>query len=535
MIDHAALLARFRAGVQQQGIGAAYGALLQALRAALPQTGDWLTLVQGLLQQGAPGVAVALAEEGLARHPDALELRYQLGNALRLIGENQAAERELRAVLAVQPAHAGAHASLAHLLRGGGRLQAAVQLALEALPALPERARLRDTLAFLRECEAARPALELAQRALQLAPDDGEMHAAAGELAMELGRFEQARVHLRRALAAQPGFAPGWLRLAAAHTFEVRDEPDARLIEQAVRMLPADSEAGIAARFAWAKVLADLDALHEAAPVLRATNAAMSLQAQWSARGFETFVRRQMETMPPVAVAQRLPFTPVLIVGLPRTGTTLAARLLAHHPQVRNRGELNWLAQLALHVETGARAPARLAEAAALYAAQLRRDDAPAQVILDKNPLNFRHLGMAAALLPGLRVIHCRRDARASALSIFRQMFAHEDNGYAYALTDIAAFARGEHRLMAHWRNVLPVPVFDLHYERLVSETGATLAALHAFLDLPPAVQDAPDEDVVRTASVWQARQKVHRHALQQWRAWLPHLPELETIPEAWA
>jgi hypothetical protein len=261
----------------------------------------------------------------------------------------------------------------------------------------------------------------------------------------------------------------------------------------------------------------------------------MSLQVQWSARGFETFVRRQMETMPPAAVAQRLPFTPVLIVGLPRTGTTLAARLLARHPQVRNRGELNWLAQLALHVETGARAPARLAEAAALYAAQLRRDDAPAQVILDKNPLNFRHLGMAAALLPGLRVIHCRRDARASALSIFRQMFAHEDNGYAYALTDIAAFARGEHRLMAHWRNALPVPVFDLHYERLVSEPGVTLAALHAFLDLPCAAQDASDADVVRTASVWQARQKVHRHALQQWRAWLPYLPGLEAIPEVWA
>ena len=108
MIDHAALLARFRAGVQQQGIGAAYGALLQALRAALPQTGDWLALVQGLLQQGAPGVAAALAQEGLSRHPDALELRYQLGNALRLIGENQAAERELRAVLAMQPQHAGA-------------------------------------------------------------------------------------------------------------------------------------------------------------------------------------------------------------------------------------------------------------------------------------------------------------------------------------------------------------------------------------------------------------------------------------------
>ncbi|EQD38086.1 TPR repeat protein [mine drainage metagenome] len=537
-MDSSALLTTFRSDGQRLGVGGAYDNLLRALLAALPRADDWSALVQGLLQQQATGAAIALAEQGLQRHPEQIELRYLLGNGLRMVDERHAAERELRAVLAVQPTHAGAAASLAHLLRGEGRLQAAAQVALDSLPALPTDAQWRDALAFMRECDDARAALDLTRRALKQVPEDGGMHAAAGELALELGRFEQARVHLRRALAMQPQFASGWLRLAAAHRFQRLDEADARLIERAAHASDPSSEAGIAARFAWAKVLADVGAFDQAVPQLRAANAAMRPRVEWSARGFDAFVQRQIAQPAPPPQAQRLGFAPVLIVGLPRTGTTLTASLLARHPEVRNRGELNWLAQLALHVETGGRQVAQMRESATLYAAQLRRDDAPARVIVDKNPLNFRHLGMAAALLPGLRVIHCQRGARATALSIYRQMFAHEDNGYAYDFADIAAFARGEARLMRHWRATLPVPFYALDYTRLVSDTDAVLAELHAFLDLPEAAVGAASTapGSIRTASVWQARQKVHRDALDAWKPWAPYLPELlDTIPESWA
>ena len=533
MIDHDGLLARYREDVQRRGARAAYDALLQAVLDGHASGDDWEAIALGMLKQGMPGAVVALAEEGLARHPNLVGLRYHLGNALRMIGERQAAERELRAVLAVQPAHAGALASLANLLRGEGRLQAAAQVALEGMPVLPDLARIRETLVFLRECEAVRPALELAQAALRDAPEDAELHGVAGELAAELGRFEQARVHLRRAVALQPEFASGCLRLAGVHAFRSGDEPDAKAIELAARSLPIEGDAGLAARFAWAKVLADLGDLAGAAQQLRKSNAAMRLRMQWSASGFDAFINRQIGIPPPTPVAKRLEFTPVLIVGLPRTGTTLVASLLERHPQVRSRGELNWLSELALHVETGARAPAKLTEAAAFYVAQLRRDDAPARVIIDKNPLNFRHLGMASALLPGVRVIHCRRDARDTALSIFRQMFAHRDNGYAYAFEDIVAFSRGEARLMEHWRGTLSVPMIDVDYERLVRDTDGVLAELLQFLGLGSASLSAKSATPIRTASVWQARQPVHARAVDAWKAWAPHLPELaNVIPE---
>lgn len=538
VVDHAALLVAFRQDSGQMGAALAYDKLLHAVLESRPDVEDWLSTVQGLLQQGAAGAAVAMAEQGLLRHSHSNDLRYLLGNGLRMVGERQAAERELRAVLAHEPTHVGALASLAHLLRGEGRLQAAATLVLETLPADADPARLREVLAFIRECDSPRAALELVQRALKQSPDDSDMHAAAGELALELGRFEQSRAHLRLALETQPRFAAGWLRLAAAHRFQRRDEEDARRIAKAARELGTDDDAGIAAHFAWAKALADVGALDEAVPALRVANAAMRLRLDWSARGFESFVQRQLSQPLPPPVPKRPLFTPVLMVGLPRTGTTLAASLLGRHPEVRNRGELNWLAQLALHVETSGRKPAQMADAAALFAAQLRRDDAPARVYIDKNPLNFRHLGMAAALLPGLRVIHCRRGARDTALSIYRQMFAHEDNGYAYEFADIAAFAFGETRLMRHWKSVLPVPIHTLDYERLVAEPDTVLGELCAFLGV--AVTEMPagqgSGESVRTASVWQARQKVHRNAIDGWKAWAPHLPELvRSVPESWS
>ena len=256
----------------------------------------------------------------------------------------------------------------------------------------------------------------------------------------------------------------------------------------------------------------------------------MRARLGWSRAGWQAFVERQCGLPPPqpVAATPERGFVPVLIVGLPRSGTTLAATLLARHPAVRGRGELNWLAHLATHVDSAGRNAAALAQASALYAAQLRSDDSPARCYIDKNPLNFRHLGHAAALLPDLRVIHCRRDLRDTALSLWQQMFAHEDNAYAYDFAVIAAYAAVYRRLMQHWQDVLDVPRFELDYEALVADSEATLARLHAFLGLDPNSASDAAPQPIKTASVWQARQKIHAGSVGRWHAWVPHLPELE-------
>ena len=226
-------------------------------------------------------------------------------------------------------------------------------------------------------------------------------------------------------------------------------------------------------------------------------------------------------------------FSPVFVVGMPRTGTTLTAKLLGDSGSVRDRGELNWIAGIrGLLVEQNRlRDPAALASAAHIIAAQMRRDDAPARWYLDKNPMNFRHLDFVAALFPHAKVIHCRRGARDTALSLWTQHFAHTDLGFAYAFGDIAQALTGHARLMEHWRTTLALPILDLDYETLVADSAGSQRRLLEFSGLPddPSLQARPATPIV-AASVWQARQPVYASSLGRWRNYAQHLPELTAL-----
>ena len=223
---------------------------------------------------------------------------------------------------------------------------------------------------------------------------------------------------------------------------------------------------------------------------------------------------------------------PVFVVGLPRTGTTLVEKMLARHPQVRARGEMDWLPFLDFELTAKQRRndPAALRHVASTYMAHLRQDDAPARWYIDKNPHNFRSLDLIASLFPHARIVHCVRNRRDTAVSIWSQLFAHRDVDYAYDLRDIAVFGQGHDRLMAHWRRSLELPVFELKYERLVEQPESMLRQLGDFLGLPNHTGEGPEREAgsgIATASVWQARQPIHRGSVGRWHEFAPYLPEL--------
>ena len=175
--------------------------------------------------------------------------------------------------------------------------------------------------------------------------------------------------------------------------------------------------------------------------------------------------------------------------------------------------------------------PSSLTAAGNFYLAQLRQDDPPTRFAIDKNPLNFRHLGLIAGMLPMARIIHCRRDPRDAALSVWSQHFAHEDMAWSYDFNTIREYARGEAELMAHWRRTLPMPIFELDYETLVADPESGIAGIRRYLGLAAKAAPAPVDaaDSITTASVWQARQEVHARSVGRWQRYREFLPELDT------
>ncbi|MDC8011866.1 tetratricopeptide repeat-containing sulfotransferase family protein [Tahibacter soli] len=474
-----------------------------------------------------PLAAAHVLERGLVRWPASTDMRYLLGNALRAGGRTREAEQALRAVIAAEPAHADAPVSLAFLLREQGRLSAAAQTIVTLWKRQP---RTRDgdyrAVKFLQECHRHADAEELAEPILAAHPRDAELLALLGENALLLGRFGSAQRRLRAAVEIDPQQAAAWLRLAHTHRFAAGDDDDLALLRAAQARGDLADEARVCVEFALGKAYDDLAEREEAVRAWRAANARRRAARPWDAYGWARFVDAQRSAPPLPAVAADPSTTPVFIVGMPRSGTTLVASLLGRNRDVKNRNELNWIAALAANLGATP-APAALASAGALYRAHLVQDDEPARCHVDKNPLNFRHLRLVAAMLPNAKIIHCRRDPLDTALSLWSQHFAHDDMRWAYDFGDIAAYWRGYQALMGHWHETLAVPVFDLDYEAMVADSGATLARLAAFLGIGDAQRDAAAGEAIATASVWQARQAVYASSVGRWRAYEALLPEL--------
>jgi hypothetical protein len=225
---------------------------------------------------------------------------------------------------------------------------------------------------------------------------------------------------------------------------------------------------------------------------------------------------------------------------MPRSGTTLLAERLSRYPGVCNRGELPWIANLAERPAlAGTPGRASLQEAAAIYAAQSRQDDSgDARWFIDKQPLNFRYLDLMLSMFPQARIIHCRRNARDTALSLWMQCFLEEVQGYSYDFDDIATVMQDCDRLMAHWGERFPAAIRSVYYEQLVTTPQDVIASLAAWIGLEAPAVDAPDDgaarsDAISTASLWQARQPVNTRSVGRWKDYAPHVPELLRIPES--
>jgi tetratricopeptide (TPR) repeat protein len=471
---------------------------------------------------------------------DARENLYLHANTLRREGKLEDAERAYRAVLAGMPGHVDAATALAFMLRESGRLAAAAETLLWLWKARARRVEDSErTARFLRECDAWESALAVCEEQLRQTPGAARMLALAGDLELSLGRFDVAADHLRAALELDANQPRAWLRLAHTRRFERAGDPDIKRLRGAVDDAALGEDTRLAAAFALGKALDDIDHCEEAAGVLKPANAVLARRGAWSAARWHEAVAARCSAAPLARANFRPGFTPLFIVGLPRSGTTLLATLLARHRQVTSRGELHWAAAFAQHIENGGYGgnPRVLDGIADLFAAQLARDDAPARCYIDKNPLNLRYLDVIAALFPEARVVHCRRGRRDVALSLWSQYFAHADLGFTSDFGDIAAFAEGADRLMAHWREVAPLPILDVDYENLVAAPEPELARIMAFIGLDPDETAATAEAgtaAIATASVWQARQPVHTGSVGRWQRYRAWLPELESrFPDA--
>jgi len=530
LADYALCLAHGSADVARQS-------LIDALGGAPEQ--DWLACGRQLVLQADYEAALAVFGQGAANHPHADELRLALAGICRQTGRTAQAEKELREILGRQPDHVAATFLLVRILKEQGRMHAAAS----AMRRLFAHAR-QDTDTVIRAVEMlddvqrTQDAAAICEAEIAAGCIDPRIHAYAGMLGIQLGQFERVRERYSFALIHSPQ-AVEWnipIGLASLQRYQDGNHPDFQLFREVLQRPGLSEKARTLTLFALGKAHDDIAEYAQAAHYLREANALAHAHSTWSRKDWRRAIEARLAAKPP---SFRLPgptgWAPLFIVGVPRSGTTLLAELLARHPSVCHRGELGWLSMLARQLEqAGAPRLADFEQAAAAYAAQLRQDDSDARWFIDKQPLNLLHVDLILTLWPNARIIYCLRHPRDTALSLWSQSFHDHAHDYAYDLGDIAAVIQGCERLMSHWRARYGAAIRTVRYEELASDPDHCLGELACWLGLPEQNRpDAPNRDHgIGTASAWQARQPIYTRSVARWRAYAPHIPELLRLPD---
>ena len=534
-----------------------------------------------LLREGRYSQAIPSLRRSAELDPTATAVRHDLGIAYLRAGFAEDAANEFANALKLDPGFSSAQYNLAYALEHLGRradalaaYEASVQLDPKQQTAwlrlgqlYLERNRQRDAEAAFRAAAAIEPGSVMArigeacaadaagdssaaQQLLGLviadAPTCAAAHLILGQLLTLDGQSDEAVAHLERGISLDPGMVGAWQEFATSRKFTPADEALIGRIRASLGWSFITPLQRMSVHFALGKAYDDIGDYGTAMEHFEAAN---------RIRGGGVLLDRMKMAQHVGSIIRETPAgsherdrrlgtedeTPILIVGMPRSGTTLVEQILSCHPQVAPGGELGfWIekfphGEATFHAANNAEAARGLAEE---YLAILRAISPDAARVTDKMPGNFLLLGIIRRIFPRAMIVHCRRHPIDTCLSIFKTQFSANFDFLADR-GSLAFFYRQYERLMEHWRNTIPQDrFFEAQYEDLVDDPEPSIRRLIAACGLPwndACLSPHRNSRRITTASVWQARQPIYRSSMGRWQRyerWLGELRQLAPEPK---
>jgi len=518
--------------------------------------------------------ALAAAQQATALAPQFGAAHREAGLAFAALGRRQIGLNSLQHALRLNPADPGISSGIGNVLRDmGSPLQALTfyLLAVELEPDHPEHLcnlgnalfeaqridesvlRFSQALALRQDYAPAHLGMALAFRQQRRSAEAHESCRTAlrnklafpealsflGELEADEGRFEEAERLFRQALSIRPKFVFAIAGLATLKRITAQEADGlVRILEE--KPLPMGEE--ISLHYTLGSYFDGCGRYDEAfAEYARANELTKRRQPAYEPSKVTRRVDRIIEDF--AAFDDRFQVSsapspiPIFIIGMPRSGTSLAEQILASHPKIFGGGEIVFWSAVcdAWFDARGRNEPTKplLQRYAADYRAKLQALRTNARLIVDKMPVNFLYAGLIHAALPHARIIHLQRHPIDTCLSIYFQNF-YNIGPYASDLPAMAHYYAQYSRIMEHWRAVLPpATLLEVPYESLVSDPEPWTRRMLDFIGVPWNSQCLEFHKVERsviTASRWQVRQKIHTHSIARWRRYEKYVSPLHAL-----
>jgi tetratricopeptide (TPR) repeat protein len=542
--------------------------------AAPQQVAALLALAAQSLRAGRPADAIAPLRDAALLQPSNAIIQHDLGLACLEVGRVPDAIAALQRAVAIDPRYTDAHFRLGIALEKLGNIGealAAYDRATQLMPSLTEAwfragalvytlGHVGEAIGCFRRAAATggrtsfgrlgkaralviedrnQEAEQVLREMLVADPTDAMAYDLLGSVLSELGRFEEARACFERTVAIAPMLAGSYYDLVRCRAVTIGDKGLLQEMQSALATPGLELGQRLRLQLAIGKAAEDLGDYGLAMQHFDAADAVRRGAASFNSAAFSVEIDHLIVRYRPEFIARAPELgsrdaTPVLIIGMPRSGTTLVEQIVSMHPEVSAGGELNfWNERGMVWQRAGEDGDAFLAKAAAEYLGVLRAIAPTAARVTDKMPFNFLWAGLIHVAFPGAIIIHCRRAAIDTALSIHQTHF-HPSMPFPTGGAELVAYFRGYQRLIDHWRSVLPADrLIEVDYEELTRAPEPVIRRIVAACGLAwheACLRPESNPRAVKTPSKWQTRQPIYRTSVERWRRYEPWLGPLRAL-----
>jgi len=483
-------------------------------------------------------------KQALSINPDYADANNNIGIIYQEMGQVEEAIKYYKKVIAINPEHSEANNNLGSCHAGLGQFNAAVKNYGKAIAINPNYDEAYFNLGItLYELGQSDEALNSYKQALIINPDYADAYNNIGIILEELGQMDDAFSSYIHALAIDPGNTEIHRNLASMKNYK---QGDTQFIQ--MQSLLLDNNLSQSERihlcFALAKAYKDLGEKDKLFKVLNEGNQLRKEELNYSIEkdlnNHSLFRKIFISNIENSSSYGPLTISPIFIVGMPRSGTTLVEQIISNHHKVYGAGELNALDNLIGPIMNDYMTHNNpLSEKNFLlirqgYSDNLSSLNASESIITDKMPTNFKNIGFILKAFPEAKIIHLKRDAMAICWSIYQLYFPDKGMGFPYDMEDLGLYYNSYTEMMAFWHELFPNQIYDISYENLTTNQEEETRKLLEYCELEwdeNCLNFHKNKRAVKTASSSQVRDKMYQGSSDVWKKYEVQLnPLINTL-----
>jgi len=391
-------------------------------------------------------------------------------------------------------------------------------------------------------------AIECFKKAIDINPKFSYAHYNIGSVYISIGKFNEAKKYLKESIKLNPNFIIAHRSLSRITKYTENDEHFKWLKKIYSNTNTDDKEKRVELGFALGKAYEDIKNFDKSFAHYKEANSlhrekidfSLKLEKEKFDEIKSTYNKKLFDKYKNTGCTDS---TPIFIIGMPRSGTTLIEQILSSHSKVFGADELEFIPNL-IEKNFGDKKIRLYFEGIVNYdkdnfkkigeeyITKMKAISNNSDKATDKLPINFLHAGFIKLILPKSKIVHCYRNPKDNCLSLFKNHFSGKKIKFAYDMNEVVEYYNLYNDLMKHWKNLLPDFIYNIKYESLISNTKTVIQNLLEDCNLVwtnDCLNFHNNKRRIKTASDVQARNKIYSNSIDSWKNYEKYLNEYFT------